>query len=149
MVVHRDHPWRIPPVPSLEDLQKLPFVSFLPRQEFQNVDPFFGNQAAALDYRRNVVLKVNNFHLMLRFVLQNVGVAVLDELSLKASVFGADWSPLISFPLDHLLPNMLYGTILRRRKLLSPQAGTLMERLRNHFIGLQLPADITGKKGTE
>lgn len=149
LVVHREHPWRIPPVPSLEDLQKLPFVSFLPRQEFQNVDPFFGDGAAALDYRRNVVLKVNNFHLILRFVLQKVGVAVLDELSLKASVFGADWSPLISYPLDHLLPNMLYGIILRRRKLLSPQADTLMERLRNHFSGLQLPADITGKKGTE
>ncbi len=143
LVAHRDHPWRIPPVPSLEDLQKLPFVSFLPRQEFQNRDPFFGDEAAALDYRRNVVLKVNNFHLMLRFVLQNVGVAVLDELSLNASVFGADWSPLISFPLDHLLPNMLYGVIVRRRKLLSPQANTLMERLRAHFSVLQLPANIT------
>ena len=78
-------------------------------------------------------------------MLQNVGVAVLDELSLKASVFGADWSPLTSYPLDHLLPNMLYGIVLRRRKLLSPQARTLLERLREHFIGLQLPADITGK----
>ena len=42
--------------------------------------------------------------------------------ALPISMFGSDWSSIVSCPLDHLLPNVLYGILVRRHKHISPQA---------------------------
>lgn len=138
LVVRRDHPWHIPVVPTVEALQQLPFISFLP----QDTDRVGGGQSlertVRQTYQRKVAISVNNYHIMLRFVLQGLGAAVLDELCLRATLFGADWSPLISYPVDHILPNVLYGILLRRNKYLSPQAEALRAEICLHMQSLSL-----------
>ena len=72
----------------------------------------------------------------MQFVRCDVGVAIMDELCYRATMFGSDWSSIVSCPLDHLLPNVLYGILVRRHKHISPQAQALMDALRRHFIEL-------------
>lgn len=154
LVVHKDNPWAIPAVPSMEDLQKLPYISFLSGQASQKEDPYY-DLTQAIKASSHTVIAVNNYHLMMRFILQGLGVAIMDELCLSATVHGEDWSPIRSHHLDHILPNMLYGIQVRRHKHLSPQASALIAALREHFTNMQnlspvqpkgLNAEIFGKK---
>ncbi|MCB6543252.1 LysR family transcriptional regulator [Desulfovibrio desulfuricans] len=137
LVVRRDHPWHIPVVPTVDVLQKLPFISFLPQDLYREGGGQSLERAVRQTYQRKVAITVNNYHIMLRFVLQGLGVAVLDEVCLRATLFGADWSPLISYPLDHILPNVLYGILTRRNKHFSPQAEALRAEVKSHMYGLQ------------
>ena len=102
-------------------------------------DPYFENMDATL-FVKNTVLSVNNYHLMLRYVLHGVGAAIMDEMCLKASSYGTDWRPLVSYPLDDFLPTVRYDILVRKRKHLSPQAKGLIENIREELAKTNLPA---------
>lgn len=138
LVVHRDNSWNIPPVPSMDDVRQLPFVSFLSNAAGKKDDPYFELAQSLDSCQRRTNIAVNNYHLMLHFVLQGAGVAIMDELCLQSTLFGEEWSRLVSYPLDHILPNMLYGILIRRKKHLSPQAAALIDALRVYFANLPL-----------
>lgn len=130
LVAHKGVPWNIPAVPSEDDLRRLPFVSFLAeggRNDSSLGSHFEGGKS---------VLRVNNYHLIMRFVWQRLGVTIVDELSFQSTAFGAHWDQLVTWPLDHLLPNVLYGPLMRRHKHISPQAKALLDTLREHFLSL-------------
>ncbi|HJB65888.1 MAG TPA: LysR family transcriptional regulator substrate-binding protein [Candidatus Mailhella merdavium] len=76
---------------------------------------------------------VNNYHLMLRYVRQGLGVAIMDEMCLMASSYGTSWSGIVSYPLDTILPSVRCGILLRRHKHLSPQASALIEKIRSEL----------------
>lgn len=133
LIVHKDNPYKLPRKPGPEVMARLPFVSFFSEAGDAAAAPHFGLNAAARPLMKNVVLSVNNYHLLLRYVLHGVGAAIMDELCLKASSFGADWRPLKSYPLDDFLPIARYGILVRKRKHLSPQAKALMEAIRSDF----------------
>ena len=84
-------------------------------------DPYFENMDATL-FVKNTVLSVNNYHLMLRYVLHGVGAAIMDEMCLKASSY------------------VRYGILVRKRKHLSPQAKGLIENIREELAKTNLPA---------
>ncbi len=133
LIALKNNTFRLPKRPGPEDLRPLPFVSFLSEQMDESGDPYFGLNLAAGSYTQNSVLSVNNYHLMLRYVLHGVGVAIMDEMCLRSSMYGDDWSDLISYPLDDFLPTVKYGLLVRKRKHLSPQARALMECVRNEY----------------
>lgn len=130
LVLRKDHTFALSRRPEPEELDHLPFVTFLSAQMDDSGDPYFGLNKDVAPYTKNTVLSVNNYHLMLRYVLNGVGVSIMDELCFKASTsFGRGWKDLICVPLDHFLPITRYGILLRKRKHLSPQAKKLMERV--------------------
>ena len=139
LIVHRDNTYHLPKKPKLSDLERLPFVSFLSERMDDSGEPYFENMDATL-FVKNTVLSVNNYHLMLRYVLHGVGAAIMDEMGLKASSYGTDWRPLVSYPLDEFLPTVRYGILVRKRKHLSPQAKGLIENIREELAKTNLPA---------
>lgn len=133
LIARKDNPYTLPECPNPDDLRNLPFVSFLSEQMDDTGDPYFGLNLSASPYCGNTVISVNNYHLMLRYVLQGVGVAIMDEMCLKASSYGTDWSELVSYPLDTFLPTVRYGILVRTHKHLSPQAKGLIESIRQQY----------------
>lgn len=148
LVVHKVNPWCIPAVPSMEHLQKLPYISFLSGHASQKEDPYY-DLTQGMRASSHTVIAVNNYHLMMRFVLQGLGVAIMDELCLSSTIFGEDWSPIRSYPLDHILPNMLYGIQVRKHKHLSPQASALIAALREYFTNMQVLPNPSSRKGAQ
>ena len=108
LVMRKDSIWDIPPIPTEADLERLPFVIFQTSLE-ESEQPTPTLQYAARRLQKNTVISVNNYHLIMQFVRCD---------------------------LDHLLPNVLYGILVRRHKHISPQAQALMDALRRHFIEL-------------
>ncbi len=136
LVMRRDNPWNIPPVPDLEDLRRLPYVAFADEEDPDDLGCWCRNSGLGDFIQKNTSLKVNNYHLIMRFVWHGLGVTIMDELCLQATNFGADWQQIGARPLDHLFPNRLYGILVRRNKHVSPQAQGIMKALREFFLSL-------------
>ncbi|MDE7065877.1 MAG: LysR family transcriptional regulator [Desulfovibrionaceae bacterium] len=136
LVMRRDNSWNIPPVPDLEDLRRLPYVAFADEEDPDDLGCRCLNSGLGDFIQKNTALKVNNYHLIMRFVWHGLGVTIMDELCLQATNFGADWQQIGARPLDHLFPNRLYGILVRRNKHVSPQAQGIMKALREFFLSL-------------
>lgn len=133
LVAREDNDFGLPERPSIDDLVRLPFISFLGENMEAGGDPYFETSLASLSQPLQTVLSVNNYHLMLRYVKQGMGVAVMDELCLIASKYGNLGEGLRSYPLDDLLPPVHNGILLRHHKHLSPQAAALIDKIRNEL----------------
>lgn len=136
LVVRRDNPWNIPPVPELDDLRRLPYVAFAHEGSPDELGEYCQHAGMGDFMAENAVIRVNNYHLIMRFVWHGLGATIMDELCFQATNFGADWQQLGARPLDHLFPNRLYGILVRRNKHISPQARALMQELRDFFLNL-------------
>ena len=137
LVYRKPNAWRIPPVPSMDDLKRLPFICFRPQQGlYDDMDFLSGTEEMGEIMNKNALLFVNNYHLILRFIWHGLGVSVMDELCYHATHFGAEWEKISAVPLDHILPNRLYGIMTRKLKRLSPPALALIRELRTHFLNL-------------
>lgn len=136
LILNRDNPWNIPPVPEVADLKKLPYVSFLAREGIDELGNYIEHIGMGDFIRKNSVIQVNNYHLILRFIWQKLGVSIMDELCYHASHYGAAWHNIVPIPLDHLFPNCLYGIFSRRSKRPSPQARALMDHLYKYFTNM-------------
>ena len=132
LIAPRDNDYRLPERPTADDIADLPFISFLAENMEESGDPYFDTSLRSLPHPLNIVLSVNNYHLMLRYVKQGLGVAVMDEMCLMASSYGTSWNDIVSYPLDGVLPIVRCGILMRRHKHLSPQAsamaGTLVDK---------------------
>ena len=133
LIAPRENNFHLPEHPSVEDIADLPFISFLAENMEDGGDPYFDTSLRSLPHPLNIVLSVNNYHLMLRYVRQGLGVAIMDEMCLMASSYGTSWSGIVSYPLDNILPSVRCGILLRRHKHLSPQASALIEKIRSEL----------------
>ncbi|MDO5536852.1 MAG: LysR family transcriptional regulator [Desulfovibrionaceae bacterium] len=133
LVAHKVNPWKLPERPSIDDLKKLPYVSFWNEDGLQDLEPFSQMEPFADWIKEKSVIQVNNYHLIMRLIWHKAGVGIMDELCYQATAYGAEWDNMETHPLDHLLPSLNYGILVRRGKHLSPQAKALMEVLREHF----------------
>ena len=150
LVMHRDNPWNIPPVPAIEDLRRLPYVAFGNDGDPDDLGCWCRTSGMGDFIRKNAVIRVNNYHLIMRYVWQRLGVAIMDELCLQATNFGAEWEQIGALPLDHLFPNRLYGILVRRNKHVSPQAQAFMAALEGFFLSLpSLDAEAVWRKARQ
>ena len=136
LVMHRSNPWNIPLVPDIDDLMRLPYVAFADEEDPDDLGCWCRHSGMGDFIQKNAVIRVSNYHLALRYVWHRVGAAIMDELCLQGTNFGADWEQLVSRPLDHLFPNRLCGILVRRHKHVSPQAQTFIEALHGFFLSL-------------
>lgn len=130
LIARRDNQFHLPDRPGVGDIARLPFISFLGENMEESDDPYFDMSLRSWPLAPNIVLSVNNYHLMLRYVKQGFGVAVMDEMCLTASSYGAAWDDIVAYPLDGVLPIVRCGILMRKHKRLSPQAAALMEKIR-------------------
>ncbi len=134
LIAREDNDFGLPDKPAKEDLARLPFISFLAENMDDNSDdPYFDTVLDSLSHPMHTVLSVNNYHLMLRYVKQGMGVAVMDELCLVASKYGNLGEGLRAYPLKGLLPPVHNGILTRHNKHLSPQAAALIARMREEL----------------
>lgn len=138
LVMHRDNPWNIPPVPEIDDLRRLPYVAFGNDEDPDDLGCWCRDAGMGDFIQKNAAIRVNNYHLIMRYVWQRLGVAIMDELCLQATNFGAEWEQIGARPLDHLFPNRLYGILVRRHKHVSPQAQAFIEALHGFFLSLPM-----------
>lgn len=129
LVLPRGHDWQLSSLPTAEELEKLPYVTFAPRTPSLTYQ--LHSQASA--FQKKVVLTLDNYHLVMQFVRMGLGAGIMDELCYRAGLFGTDWSTITCLPLDHLLPSVFYGVLTRRQKYLSPQARALVAAISRHF----------------
>lgn len=133
LIAPRDNDYRLPERPTADDIADLPFISFLAENMEESGDPYFDTSLRSLPHPLNIVLSVNNYHLMLRYVKQGLGVAAMDEMCLMASSYGTSWNDIVSYPLDGVLPIVRCDILMRRHKHLSPQASALIEKIRSEL----------------
>lgn len=130
LIARRDNPFHLSARPGMDEIAGLPFISFLGENMEENDDPYFDMSLRAWPCPPNIVLSVNNYHLMLRYVKQGFGVAIMDEMCLAASFYGTTWDDIMVYPLEGVLPIVRCGILMRKHKRLSPQAAALLERIR-------------------
>lgn len=133
LIAREDNNFNLPERPTEEDLIRLPIISFLAENMEESGDPYFDTSLASFSHPLNIVLGVNNYHLMLRYVKQGMGVAIMDELCLMASKYGNLGEGLRAYPLDGILPQVHNGILLRHHKYLSPQAAALIAGMRDEL----------------
>lgn len=130
LIARRDNQFHLPARPRMADIARLPFISFLGENMKESDDPYFDMSLRSCPHPLNIVLSVNNYHLMLRYVKQGAGVAIMDEMCLEASSYGAAWDDIMAYSLEGTLPTVRCGILMRKHKRLSPQAAALLERIR-------------------
>lgn len=140
LITPKDNNYKLPPNPMPDDLKNLQLVTFMSEKLEATWTPLMGDAARYLDIGTSV-LSVNNYHLMLQYVRQGVGAAIMDEMCFKSSLFGDDWSGLISYPLDGFLDKVKYGIFVRKQKHLSPQAKAIMENIRSEMRNMDMGLD--------
>lgn len=136
LVVPKSNSWNISDRPTLEEMEKLPYVSFLKSGGGDELGNYFASSGMGNFIQENSVIRINNYHLILRFVWQRLGVAVMDELCFQATRFGAEWESLEAIPLDHILPCRKYGLLTRARRRFGLQVFSFMDHLREFFSSL-------------
>ena len=100
---------------TLDSISRVPFIAF-PRSS--TLTPFVENRFLEENLNLNVVLVLNNYESVKKYVALGIGIAILDDYALT----GEDRKSLDIFSLDHFFGKRDYGLIMRKRKYLSPAA---------------------------
>lgn len=138
LIYHEDLAWKIPAIPELADLQQLPFVMFESESPQFDMDNYSKLEGLGDFIVKNAVIRANNYHIILRLVAENMGVAIMDELCYLGSAFSGRWTMLREIAIDHIFPNRLYGILTRKNKYLPPQVCALIDVLKKYFLALPL-----------
>jgi len=126
LILPRENDYGLSERPSIEELSRLPFVAYLESSNRRQHSGFAATSDVDSFCRTPPVLRVNNYHLMIHYVMQGMGAALLDEVCLHGTFYGGVAREHLQIvPLDHIFPNMHHGLLLRKRKRLSPQAREL------------------------
>jgi len=98
---------------TLDSISKAPFIAF-PRSS--TLTPFVENRFLEENLNLNVVLVLNNYESVKKYVALGIGIAILDDYALTRE----DRKSLDIFSLDHFFGKRDYGLIMRKKKYLSP-----------------------------
>ena len=99
--------------PTLEQIAKQPFI-FFPLSS--TIHPYIEKKFMERELKLNVVLVLNNFNIVKKYVQLGMGVSILDDFTLTKR----DYERLDIFPLDQFFEKRQYGMVIRKTKYLSP-----------------------------
>jgi len=121
----KGNPFGLPPKPVLEDLPRFPFISFSPMGTVESfLQPLL--QEKSIEFNRVIV--ANNYALLLHYVVNGMGITVLDAFTVEGIEDQVDIRLLEGVPLRG------YGLIARTDKYVSSQAFEFRTRvLRSTF----------------
>jgi len=108
---------------TLEQIANIPFILF-PRTS--SITPLIEKRFAENNLELNVVMTLNNYEDVKRYVGLGVGVAILDEYALNEE----DEKKLNIFPVDQFFGERRCGLIMRKRKYLSPPVKEILRYIK-------------------
>jgi DNA-binding transcriptional LysR family regulator len=100
---------------TLEMISKAPLISF---PHSSTLRPFIEKRFSENELELNVVLVLNNYDSVKKYVALGLGVSILDDYALTEN----DKKDLQIYSLDRFFEKRSYGIIRRKRKYLSPPA---------------------------
>lgn len=115
------NPFGLPERCTLEDVSRLPFLSF---PAFGTVETIIKGELRNQGLVLNKVMVANNFALLLKYVEQGLGVTILDRFAVSDHLGRVEVYSLA----DHLPPRR-HGFILRKDQYLPPQVSAFRDML--------------------
>jgi DNA-binding transcriptional LysR family regulator len=115
LVAPKDNRFSAKRSPTLKEIARAPFI-FFPRTS--TMTPIIEKRFAHENLKLKVVLILNNYESVKKYVAMGVGVSILDDYALTRE----DYDKLHIFPLDEFFDKRKYGLIVRRKKYLAPAA---------------------------
>ena len=113
LITPKNNPFFRKKVPSLKRIAEAPFILF-PRSS--TITPLIENTFARHNLELNVVLTLNNFEDVKKYVSMGVGVSILDDYTISKE----DRDRLDVYALDRYIKKRQYGLIIRKKKYLAP-----------------------------
>ncbi|MGD9033571.1 MAG: LysR family transcriptional regulator [Desulfobacteraceae bacterium] len=108
---------------TLKQISKAPFLTF---PHSSTLRPFIERRFKENDLTLNVVLALNNYNAVKKFVALGLGVSILDDYALTEE----DKGKLDIFSLDRFFEKRVYGIITRKKKYLSPAAKAFIRSIK-------------------
>jgi DNA-binding transcriptional LysR family regulator len=108
---------------TLQQISKAPFIAF---PHSSTLRPFIEKRFSENDLKLNVVLALNNYDSVKKFVALGLGVSILDDYALTEG----DKARLDIFSLDRFFEKRIYGIITRKKKYLSPAAKAFIRSIK-------------------
>jgi DNA-binding transcriptional LysR family regulator len=99
--------------PTLKQISQQPFI-FFPHSS--TIHPYIKKIFLAMDLKLKVVMVLNNFDIVKKYVKLGMGVSILDDFTLTKR----DYEHLDIFALDQFFDKRHYGMVMRKTKYLSP-----------------------------
>ncbi len=113
LISPKDGPFSNKKRPTLKQISQQPFI-FFPHSS--TIHPYIINTFLANDLKLKVVMVLNNFDIVKKYVQLGMGVSILDDFTLTKN----DYKKLDIFPLDQFFEKRHYGMVIRKTKYLSP-----------------------------
>lgn len=126
LVTPREHPFALDPHPTREQMQQLPFITYMGNDRNEVYTPWLTKEQLE-GLTGSTVMTVNQYQLVLEYIILGAGCAIMDALSLGMFV---DYDSKTSqYPLDHFLPDLQYSLVTRRHRGLGTAAKALGPRI--------------------
>jgi DNA-binding transcriptional LysR family regulator len=109
--------------PTLKQIAEAPFLFF---PHYSTITSLIMKVFSERDLALNVVMVLNNFESVKKYVELGMGVSILDEYTLTEK----DQDKMEIYPLDRYLGRRKYGLILRKQKYLSPPAKAFIRSIK-------------------
>ncbi len=130
LVTPKNASFELDPVPTREQLQKLPFITYMGNDRSEMYSPWLGKEQLE-GLAGPTVMTVNQYQLILQYIVSGVGCAVMDVLSLR--LFEEDVSKTCQYPLDQYLDDLQYSMVTRRHRNLNSAAIALRQKIMGMF----------------
>jgi len=111
--------------PTLKQISEVPFI-FFPHSS--TITPLIEKTFAQSDLKLNVVLVLNNFEDVKKYVTLGMGASILDGYTLTEE----DYDKMDVYSLGRFFKKRQYGLIVRKRRYLSPTVKDFIRRITPH-----------------
>jgi DNA-binding transcriptional LysR family regulator len=112
---------------TLEQIARAPFIFF---PHHSTITPLIERVFAKNHLKLNVVLVLNNFESVKKYVSLGTGISILDDYALTEK----DKDKIHIYPLDRFFGRRIYGLILRKQKYLSPPAKVFLHSIKPDIL---------------
>jgi len=123
LLAPQNNPFSMEKQPTLEQISDLPFI-FFPRSS--TITPMIEREFSESGLKLNVVLVINNFEMVKKYVELGMGVTILPDYMLTKE----DEERLDIFTVDRFFSTRKYGLIMRKRKYLSLPAKAFISSIK-------------------
>ncbi|WP_077073853.1 LysR family transcriptional regulator [Mailhella massiliensis] len=139
LIVAREHDFVLDDEPTREQLAEVPYIEFVrphldkddaPRVFFPDVEMLFPKRAN---------LRCSNRQTIMEYVAAGCGAAVVDVWSLLSTPQAI--SRVQAYSLEHYLPQLQYGLLMRKTTELTPPGKEFVRRLEHNMKNLELCSD--------
>ena len=126
LITPRNGPFSKTQQPTLEQISQQPFI-FFPYSS--TIHSYIENIFMGMDLKLKVVMVLNNFDIVKKYVRLGMGVSILDGFTLTKR----DYEQLVIFALDRFFEKRHYGMVMRKTKYLSPTVRAFIRSIKPDF----------------